>query len=250
MEILMVFIVLIGLFCIVFGMYLLSKKVTGKTEIEIKGIGKLKTTQTGLVVIFLGVVLICFSIGTFTYIETQKQKINNLSVSLQKNKDLKLNTERYAEKLKTEKFDLEKQLNIKNQFVEKLIAEGSSTITIKGTLAQHGFCRGVKCNNLIVKLDQPIKEVKLVAIREGLNQEIGKQVEIKGIPVLKAFGSGGAAVSPDKIDSHPLEELYIELQDERFLEKFSDNNPDGSIHNAQISDAGVTDGGISDISEE
>jgi amino acid transporter len=70
---------LIGLICVCLGVMLLFKRGRGKhVELELKHFGKIKTTQTGFVLVFLGIFLFVFSASGFN----QAKKAEKLRTQL------------------------------------------------------------------------------------------------------------------------------------------------------------------------
>lgn len=63
----------VGLACIGAGIYLLFKRVTGHVEFEIAQLGRLKTTQVGVVLVIAGLLL--FGDSAKTYTQTMKIRV-------------------------------------------------------------------------------------------------------------------------------------------------------------------------------
>lgn len=71
-----------GLLCVIVGIYLLIKRFAGRTEINIPIFGTLKTAESGVAVLFIGVFLFAFSIGAFAQtrkLEVQTKKVDALT---------------------------------------------------------------------------------------------------------------------------------------------------------------------------
>ena len=63
----------LGLLCGFTGLCLLAKRVSGKTtEVEFRGFGKIKTTETGLLLMFLGIFFFAYS--GFAYDRSRKSE--------------------------------------------------------------------------------------------------------------------------------------------------------------------------------
>jgi len=69
---------LTGLVCIGLGGYLLLRRRAGQTEIVVTGLGRVKTAQTGIVVMVLGCFLFVFSTAGYA----QARKLRTVSTEL------------------------------------------------------------------------------------------------------------------------------------------------------------------------
>ncbi len=74
--------IILGFVCIIGGLYLLFKRGwQSKTEVKIKFFGTLKTTETGLALIFFGLVLFTFSSSGFMQLRDKQRIVSQSNIS-------------------------------------------------------------------------------------------------------------------------------------------------------------------------
>jgi len=159
---------LAGLVCVAIGVYLLFKKYTGQTEINIRPFGTLKTTHNGIVLLFIAVFLFVFS--SVGYAQTRKLS----TTTLQLNESKILNAS-----LSQQLFKVGNSIILVGQLVQTVIPDS-------------------KTKRLVVRLDSPMKianqevsAVDVAFVLEDIKKYVGKHVELTSVPItLKSVHRG------------------------------------------------------------